>query len=249
MYTFKSRVRYSECEESGHLSLFHMINYLQDCSVFHSEAVGQGIADLQQEGLVWVLSSWKLEIERYPSLGEWIETGTFSVGFRGFFGFRNFFIRDEAGKDLVRVYSIWTLLNQETGHPVRVTPQIGEVYGREPELPMKDKSRKIPAPSEDAVIKQQDPVTVCRYHLDTNHHMNNGRYVEIAKACLPPDFVAGSVHISYKKAAVLQDVLYPVCYEMEDRYQVALRDGAGEDYCVCEFCARESGSGFAELPE
>ena len=40
MYTFTSRVRFSETDENGKLSLAGIMNYLQDCRVFHSEDVG-----------------------------------------------------------------------------------------------------------------------------------------------------------------------------------------------------------------
>lgn len=103
MYTFKSRVRYSECDQTGHLSLVDMINYFQDCSVFHSESIGQGVSVLEKEKKAWFLSSWNLEIERFPVLGEEIEIGTFSVGSRSFFGFRNFFMKDAEGNYLVKV--------------------------------------------------------------------------------------------------------------------------------------------------
>ena len=31
MYSFEGRIRYSECDEAGRLSLFSLMNYLQDC--------------------------------------------------------------------------------------------------------------------------------------------------------------------------------------------------------------------------
>ena len=238
-YTFKSRVRYSECDQSGQLSLVNMINYFQDCSVFQSEYVGQGVEKLEEEGKVWVLSSWKLEIDHFPMLGDEIEIGTFAIRFRGFYGFRNFFMKDAGGNYLVKVYSIWTFLDRQTGHPTKVQPEEVEAYGVEPELSMKDKSRKIPAPALDASVEEKAPAAVLSYHLDTNHHVNNGRYVEIASAYLPDDFQVGSMHVSYKKAAVKGDMLYPVVFGMKDRYQVALRNQQGEDYCVCEFCRKE----------
>lgn len=238
MYTFKSRIRYSECDQTGQLSLVNMINYLQDCSVFQSESVGQGVEVLKKEKKAWLLSSWKLEISRFPALGEEIEIGTFAIGFRGFYGFRNFFIKDSEGAYLVKVYSIWTFLSLETGYPTKITPKDSDPYGKEPELPMKDKSRKVPAPDADAAVEEQAPVTVCRYHLDTNHHMNNGRYVEIASSYLPEDFQVDSVHVSYAKAAVEGDVLHPIVYIMKDRYQVILQDQQGEHYCICEFCRK-----------
>lgn len=238
-YTFKSRVRYSECDQKGQLSLVNMINFFQDCSVFQSEYVGQGVEKMEKDGNIWVLSSWKLEIEQFPVLGDEIEIGTFAVGFRGFYGFRNFFMKDARGNYLVKVYSIWTFLDINTGHPTKVRQENIDAYGLEPELPMKDKSRKIPAPDQDAAVEEKKPVAVSSYHLDTNHHMNNGRYVEIASAYLPEDFTVGSMHVSYKKAAVEGDILYPVVYRMENRYLVVLKNQQKEDYCVCEFCRKD----------
>ena len=68
MYSFQSRVRYSECDENGRLSLVSMMNYLQDCSTFHSEDLGYGVGRLKAEGLGWILAAWEIEIERLPDL-------------------------------------------------------------------------------------------------------------------------------------------------------------------------------------
>lgn len=50
-YSFESRVRYSECDETGRLSLVSTIDYLQDCSTFQSEELGQGFASLEARHL------------------------------------------------------------------------------------------------------------------------------------------------------------------------------------------------------
>ena len=43
MYTINSRVRYSETDERGQLSLTGIINYMQDCSTFQSEDARVGV--------------------------------------------------------------------------------------------------------------------------------------------------------------------------------------------------------------
>ena len=73
MYSLKGRVRYSECDENGRLSLVGMINYLQDCSTFHSEEVAEGLRGLGKEGLGWILAAWRIEIDRLPEFGENID--------------------------------------------------------------------------------------------------------------------------------------------------------------------------------
>ena len=66
MYTFDSRIRYSETDSEGKLTMASIINYFQDCSTFQSEDLGLGVAKLRQMHLVWVLSSWQIVVERYP---------------------------------------------------------------------------------------------------------------------------------------------------------------------------------------
>ena len=75
MYTFTSRVRFSETDENGKLSLAGIMNYLQDCSVFHSEDVGNGTDVLKKRDRVWLLNSWQIIIKERPRCCEYIESG------------------------------------------------------------------------------------------------------------------------------------------------------------------------------
>ena len=56
-YSFESRVRYSEIGEDKRLTMTGLLNYFQDCTTFHSEAVGRGMEVLESIRHVWVLSS------------------------------------------------------------------------------------------------------------------------------------------------------------------------------------------------
>ena len=47
MYSFTSRIRFSEVDTHLNLTLGSVIDYFQDCSTFHSEAVGMNIARLR----------------------------------------------------------------------------------------------------------------------------------------------------------------------------------------------------------
>ena len=46
MYSFESRIRYSEVDQNQELSVTGIINYLQDCSTFQSEDLNLGITYL-----------------------------------------------------------------------------------------------------------------------------------------------------------------------------------------------------------
>ena len=97
MYHFDSRVRYSETDENGRLSLTGVLNYLQDCSTFQSEDLGIGIRYLTAHDRAWWVTSWQIAIDRYPVLGERIVISTWPYEFKGIYGYRNFAIQDPDG--------------------------------------------------------------------------------------------------------------------------------------------------------
>lgn len=70
MYTFQSRVRYSETDKSGFLSLNAVVNYMQDCSTFQSEDLGIGIDYLKEHHYIWLMNSWQIVLKNLPRLGE-----------------------------------------------------------------------------------------------------------------------------------------------------------------------------------
>ena len=69
MYSFKSRVRYSEVGSDQKLSLGGLINYFQDCSCFQSDELGVGPKNMEIWGKAWMLNSWQIVVERYPKYG------------------------------------------------------------------------------------------------------------------------------------------------------------------------------------
>ena len=95
MYAFDSRIRYSETDSEGYLTLDALLNYFQDCSTFHSEDVGLGIGYMKEIGQVWVLSSWQIVVNRYPKLGEKVKIVTLPYELKVFLGYRNCWMNRE----------------------------------------------------------------------------------------------------------------------------------------------------------
>ena len=162
MYSFESRIRYSEVGKDSKLTLEELLDYFQDCSTFHSEDIGVGTAYLSDNDMVWVLSSWQIIVDRYPELGEKVTIGTFPYDFKGFLGYRNFVMLDEAGNRIAYANSIWTLLSIEKQVPVRPTPLMVEKYVLEEKLPMDYAPRKIAVPEQ---TEEQEAIIVKKHHF------------------------------------------------------------------------------------
>ena len=74
-----------------------------------------------------------------------------------------------------------------------------------------------------------------RYHIDTNEHVNNCQYVQMALESLPKDKEVHQMRVEYKKSAVYGDMIYPRIAAEDDRTVVELCDENAKPYAVIEF--------------
>ncbi|MCM1213800.1 MAG: thioesterase [Lachnospiraceae bacterium] len=236
MYTFDSRIRYSETDSGGKLTMASLLDYFQDCSTFHSEDIGLGVGYLQEMHQVWVLSSWQIVVERYPALCERVTIGTQPYEMKGFLGYRNFAMMAENGEYLARANSIWSLLDLDKGKPVPVSEEVAQRYGLGEKMDMEYAPRKIVIPQGGV---SGEAIVVKQHHLDTNHHVNNGQFVDMAMDFLPEGFVIGQLRAEYKKQAFLDDVLLPYVAAGGDKVVVSLTDEKGAPYVVVEFSRKD----------
>lgn len=232
MYSFDSRVRYSEVNEEKQLTLVSLIDYFQDCSTFQSEECGCGFDFLQPRNMAWMILAWQVQILRRPALGETISVQTWPYAFKAFYGYRNYALVDGQGAYLARANSVWVLMDVLTGHPAKVGPEIVSGYGLEPRLAMPEFPRKIRTPEGGAAM-EAFPVT--RNQLDTNHHVNNGQYIQMAEAYLPEGFQTGFLRVEYRQQARLHDLIVPIVHSEGGTYTVSLCDTEEKPYAVVAF--------------
>lgn len=241
MYGFQSRVRYSEVDESGFLTLPAMMDYLQDCSTFQSEALGVGIDWLRERNRAWFLNAWHIVIDRKPRLGDPISVWTAAHGFQGLYGLRHFCIRDGAENMLLRADSMWFMYDLSRMFPAKPTEEFSAPYLSDTDIPgleLPPMERKITVPEE---MHALESLTVMKHHLDTNHHVNNAQYVRIAMEAAGAEAVS-ELFAEYRKAAVLGDRMYVSCgTDGRGMKVVSLSDAEGKPYALVRF--REEGKG------
>ena len=242
MYSFNSRIRYSEVDKNAELTIESLIDYFQDCSTFQTQDGPANMAYLKEKGIAWVLNSWQIEISRFPRLCEEVTIGTVPYDIKGFFGHRNFFMDTKDGERLAVANSVWTLFDFVKGIPAKITPEIVDAYPLETRLDMEYTDRKIALPK-DVEAVSADGIVVREHHLDTNNHVNNGQYVRMALGRIPEEgFGVSRVRAEYKRQAKLGDTLYPDVYKVSKNdkmsYTINLKDADGNSVCVVEFVAQ-----------
>ena len=166
---------------------------------------------LKKSGQAWILSAWQIVVNRYPKLGEHIRVSTWATDFTGLFGLRNFKMEDEAGEMTAWANSVSVYMDMKN---VEFAP------------------RKIVLPKE---LEDGESFPVRRHQIDTNEHVNNCQYIQMAIDVVPECERAGQIRVEYKKSAVMGDIIYPKMAVEEQRKIVELCDAEGNPYAVVEF--------------
>ncbi len=232
MYEFQTKVRYSEINEHGNLTLNSMINYFQDTTNFHSESLGDGLERAKEKQQFWLLIFWQVVIDRYPTHAEKIHVITSPYDFPANLGLRNFMIADEKGEYIVRANSIWTLVDGRTGRPMRVPQETKELYGSAEPILMEYAPRKIKLLEH---MERIESVKVTRHMIDSNHHVNNGQYIQVALDVLPEEVEVKELHVEYRKQAKLGDEMVLYMGRDEERYVISLCGSDQKPYAIVSF--------------
>lgn len=234
MYSFETVVRFSELDLSGKLSPFSLINYLQDVAIMHTEEVTGGYAKLREDGYAFYITTWQIRIREMPTFDQKIRVHTWIYRMRGLLSSRAFRIEDaEDGRTLVEVDSTWFLNDVKNNQPIHMTQELIDAYGisDEPRPEVGKPVRSIKVKGEGVVC---EPITVHPLHLDSNGHVNNARYVELALDAagdaVPEDI--SRIDVQYRTAATLGDVMYPVLYTQENAIVVDLTDEDGSTFAI-----------------
>lgn len=240
MYSYNAKVRYSEVNRQGKLSIPSVVNFMQDCSTFQSEHLGIGLEYLMEHKKAWVLNSWQIEFLEEIDVCQDIRVGTWAYDAKGIYGYRNFVIRTPEDRPLVNANSLWVYVNTDTGRPIKVTPEDVAPYGKEPKIDMDYMDRKIKIIGEG---KSETPFSVRKYHIDTNGHVNNSWYIQFAMEYIPDDnMIHGSkincLRVEYKKSAMYGDEIHPVIYTGERDITVALNGNEGDTFAIVQLIAK-----------
>ncbi len=252
MYSFTSRVRYSELAADKKASLVAIINYFQDCCTFESEDGDIGLSWLAQHGTSWMLTGWQIHVVRRPRYCEEIRITTWACGFKYFIGKRSFTITTLDGEVLVYAMSDWAYVNIEKGSPEKNVPDKElEVYGittpieeRFDEFGLTDyvmkhkdkavlKGKLVLPPLEQ--MTAEAPITITADNLDTNHHVNNAQYVALAKSVITEEINVRHFRAEIKRQSVLGDTIYPYILREDGKITVLLNDEEGNPKLVSEF--------------
>jgi len=193
-------VRYSEVDQNNNITLISILKYFQEVGCLHAEMFGMGI----EHKYAWVIIQWKVEVLGKVKWNEDIIVKTWPSGITGPYFMRDYEIYK--GNELIAIgTSKWVLTDSETHGLIKMTDEIIDMFEIVDKKVFNEPPSKLKTTDEYTELVKHN---VGLFDLDTNQHVNNIRYVEIAYEIFNNN--TNYVEVMYKHAAVYGDVLH--CY-------------------------------------
>jgi len=179
------RITSADTDAFARLKMGALINFLVEGAIQSADSLGFGYSGLKKSQLFWVLSRISIEIYSEIRWYDRIILETWPKDIDGFHYLRDFIIRSEDGRELIKATSAWLAIDLETK---RIRTLDGELlnslhrdtnrhalrYAPEKLLPVKSDQ------TYNRIAHYQD--------LDLNKHVTSARYVDWIMDDFPMDF-------------------------------------------------------------
>lgn len=185
-YTTMHKTSYYEGDISNHITIGMLLNVLILASEEQNVELGIDHTTMKEQKIGWVVTSYELEVNQLPKVDQKIKITTSGTYYNKVFAFREFWVRDLDDNLLVKVDSIWVLMDAETRKIKRLPKELIDLYESElvKKMPKLMRPNKIEGDEYDAKLYQ------VRYSdIDFNGHVNNSHYLDWMIDSLSKDFL------------------------------------------------------------
>ncbi len=197
---------YSHLDGMRRVKLTALLDFLQDVATAHSDSLGLTLENMRRDGAFWVLISFDITLHALPQIDDRVTVETWSSGVKTVYGYRNFRMLNADHSVLLEASSVWVYMGWETMRPLRVPPEKAALFAP---LSAVTPLRKLSLPQP----QQETPALtyhVMRRDIDTNQHVNNVKYLELAMEALPESFwqrTPTRLELQFLHAATLGETL------------------------------------------
>ena len=231
-------VDYDYVDKNDKLTYKGFLKYIQDVASKHSQIAGYGLHDIEKTGVVWLVLNWKLKIFDRPRTWDTIHVETWSAGSERVCSYRDYKVYNDKNELIAIATSKWVLVDSKTGSITRITDELMSAYDPIDEHVFEDGITKLAEPKCE-VLNSYD-YTIMRRDIDTNNHVHNTNYLDIALECLPEDTYENMnytmVEIMYKREALYGDKTKSLYYHENDGdYVVIKSEDLSKLHCIVKF--------------
>ncbi|KRM93436.1 acyl-ACP thioesterase [Lentilactobacillus senioris DSM 24302 = JCM 17472] len=184
-YSLDHQVLYYEGDVTNQMTIAMLLNVVVLTSEAQNRNLGIDHNVLGEQGLGWVVTSYSMKVNRMPRVDELITVTTRGTSYNRFFAFREFWVVDADGQELVKIDSIWVLMDEVKRKITTISPEVVSQYESE----AVKKVPRLPRPTAPEAVIAEKNYQIRYNDIDFNGHVNNSRYLEWIVDTLPMTFL------------------------------------------------------------
>ena len=185
-YTKIYDINYNDVDPKLRCRISSIINFICDISTNQSEVLGDSIESLKNKNYAWVFYKYDIKIYKYPMYREKISITTEPYGFKKFYAYRKYTIKNCNGEIIGEAMALFFFINLEKRRTMRIPKEQYELYDVDSDLKNDIKMDEVRTIDEEENIKEFQ----IRYKdIDSNGHVNNVNYVDWAIESVPLDVI------------------------------------------------------------
>ena len=128
-YNEKHRVVFYETDVTKNINIGMLVDLMMLASENQSEQLGIGTDKVNGLGYGWVITQHVLEIERLPKINEEVKIWTEADSYNKYFCYREFGIDDMDDNPLVRMHTIFVLMDFKNRKISQIVPELIIPFG------------------------------------------------------------------------------------------------------------------------
>lgn len=202
-----------------------LLAFFENAANHHSAFVNDDIGS--SNGISWILTEWRAEINKTPTVKDKLEIKTWTTGAISHFkADRELLMIDSNENILVKAEAKLALLDIKKEKPVIISNEKMAKYNPENTRVFTD---ELPPLKSCASYDEALSLHLRRSDIDFNGHVHNTKYMDFALEALPEDVYAqnncSSFRIAYKSALKLNDDAHITRAKTENGYILCIYGG------------------------
>lgn len=179
MYRQRARIRFSEVDSSGFLTMGGLLRLFQDLVFAYVSDRKLGKKYTQKTGCTWFRLSWQIDVIKMPKVMDKVRLSTYITEVRQSLVYMEITMRNRRGELLAIAEDMLAYVNIQEGTPAVQDESLWPKEDFEPKSGHKFRGRKIMLPkTHEFTFKQSFDIT--SHLIDVNGHANNVRLMEKA---------------------------------------------------------------------
>ena len=201
-----------------------LLSFLENNAGKHSSMIGK---NLISDDCTWMLLSWKVRILNRPKFNDIIRVKTWSRKIEKFYAYRDFEVYNNKNELIAIASSKWIYIDIEKGKIIKVPQEVADSYDSENIYAFEESESEFVKLKEPENYENTIQFPITRNMIDTNLHLHNIYYLEIAKEVLPKEVYEAnefdSFEVMYKKEIKHGDVPKAFYSKVNDEHYVTIK--------------------------